>query len=165
MEKIFYTLLIAGIGGYIGLKLKIPAGAFVGAMLAVAVFNMYTGKGQLPTQFKLVAQIVVGGMIGLNFKMNTLSELKSLIVPGLMLFVGLTLYCLLLGFVIHKVTGLDLVTSLFSTSPGGITDMTLISDAYGADTPKVAILHLIRLVTVITILPMAIGYLSRLLSK
>lgn len=165
MERIIYTLLIAGIGGYLGIKLKVPAGAFVGAMIAVAIFNMYTGKGQMPMQFKLVAQIVVGGMIGLNFKMDTLSELKSLLMPALIILIGLTFYCILLGFIIHKVTGLDLVTSLFSTSPGGITDMTLISEAYGAETPKVAILHLVRLVTVITVLPAAIGYFSKLLSK
>lgn len=165
MEKIIYTLIMAGIGGYIGIKIKMPAGAFVGAMFAVAIFNMTTGKGDLPVHFKTAAQIVVGGMIGLNFTTDTLSNFKGLILPSIVVVVGLTTYCLFLGFVLHKMTGLDLVTALFSSAPGGLADMTLIGDAYGADTPKVAMLHLIRLVTVISILPLAIGHFSKMLVK
>ncbi|SHJ53284.1 AbrB family transcriptional regulator [Paramaledivibacter caminithermalis] len=161
MDRIIYTLLIAGAGGYIGIKLRIPAGALIGSMAFVAIYNIYTEQGNIPTNFKLVAQIVVGGMIGLNFTMETISGLKKLIVPALILVVGLTLFSICLGFIIHRLTGLDLVTSLFSCSPGGLTDMTLISEAYGAQTHKVALLHLIRLITVITVLPMAIKLFSQ----
>lgn len=161
MDKIIYTLLIAGAGGYIGIKLKIPAGALIGAMVFVAIYNIYTGQGEIPKNFKLAAQILVGGMIGLNFTMETIKGLKELIIPALMLVIGLTLFSISLGFVISKLTGLDLVTALFSCSPGGLTDMTLISEAYGAQTYKVALLHLIRLITVITVLPLVIKLFSQ----
>lgn len=82
MEKIIYTLIVAGIGGYIGIKIKMPAGAFVGAMFAVAIFNMTTGKGDLPIQFKTIAQIVVGGMIGLNFGTDKIASFKGLLLPS-----------------------------------------------------------------------------------
>ena len=161
MDKVLYTILIAGAGGYIGIKLKIPAGALVGAMIFVAIYNIYTGQGDIPKNFKLVAQVVVGGMIGLNFTMDTVHGLKKLIVPALILVVGLTLFSIFLGFIISKITGLDLVTALFSSSPGGLTDMVLISEAYGAEIHKVALLHLIRLITVITVLPLAINFFSK----
>ncbi|MBU5482889.1 AbrB family transcriptional regulator [Clostridium sp. MSJ-11] len=165
MEKIIYTLVIALLGGYIGIKAKIPAGALVGAMISVAIYNIYTGKGDIPYNFKLLSQIVVGGMIGLNFTMDSVKQLKSLIFPAIILVVGLTLFSLILGFIIHKITGLDLITSLFSSAPGGITDMTLISEAYGADISKVALLHLMRLVTVITVMPIAIKIFSKIMLK
>lgn len=165
MDKIIYTLVIAFIGGFIGIKLKIPAGALIGAMFAVAAYNMYTGKGDIPANFKLIAQIVVGGMIGLNFNTGTISGLKELIVPSFLLAAGLILNSIILGFVISKLTGLDMITALFSSAPGGIADMTLISDAYGADTPKVALLHLVRLISVISMMPFAIGWFSKFLSK
>ncbi|MEW9093782.1 MAG: AbrB family transcriptional regulator [Clostridiaceae bacterium] len=165
MEKIIYTLVIALIGGYIGIKAKIPAGALVGAMVSVAIYNIYTGKGEIPYNFKLLSQIVVGGMIGLNFTMDSVKQLKNLIFPAIILVVGLTLFSLILGFIIHKITGLDLITSLFSSAPGGITDMTLISEAYGADISKVALLHLMRLVTVITVMPIAIKIFSKIMLK
>ncbi|SKC84791.1 AbrB family transcriptional regulator [Maledivibacter halophilus] len=161
MDKIIYTLLIAGAGGYIGIKLKVPAGALIGAMFFVAIYNVYTGQGNIPKNFKLAAQIVVGGMIGLNFTMDTVQGLKKLIIPALMLVIGLTLFSISLGFIISKLTGLDLITALFSCSPGGLTDMTIISEAYGAQTHKVALLHLIRLITVITVLPLVIKLFSQ----
>ncbi len=165
MDKIIYTLLVAGIGGIIGIKLKIPAGALIGAMISVAIYNIVTGKGDIPINMKILAQIVVGGMIGLNFKMETLYELKNLIVPALILVFGLTFFSICLGFIISKFTGLDLVTALFSTSPGGITDMTLIANEYGAETPKVALMHLMRLITVITVLPIVINLLARYVKR
>ena len=165
MDKILYTILIAGAGGYVGIKLKIPAGALIGAMVFVAVYNIYTGQGKIPTNFKIVAQIVVGGMIGLNFTMDTIHGLKKLIIPALILVIGLTLFSICLGFVISRLTGLDLVTALFSSSPGGLTDMVLISEAYGAEIHKVALLHLIRLITVITVLPLVIKFFSHFIKS
>lgn len=43
--------------------------------------------------------------------------------------------------------------------------MTLISEAYGADITKVALLHLMRLVTVITIMPLAIKVFTNIIYK
>ncbi|GAA0723496.1 hypothetical protein GCM10008905_16190 [Clostridium malenominatum] len=165
MEKIFYTLLIAFIGGIIGIKAKIPAGALVGAMISVAIYNIYTGKGEIPYNFKLLSQIVVGGMIGLNFTIDSVQQIKKIILPSVILVVGLTVFSLSLGFIIHKISGIDLITALFSSAPGGITDMTLISEAYGADITKVALLHLMRLVTVITIMPLAIKVFTNIIYK
>ncbi|WP_051542066.1 AbrB family transcriptional regulator [Clostridium lundense] len=165
MEKIIYTLIIASIGGVLGIKLKIPAGALVGSMIAVAIYNIYGGKGAMPSNFKLGAQIVVGGMIGLNFTKESIYALKDIIFPAVILVIGLTLLSILLGFAIYKLTGLDLVTALFSSAPGGITDMTLISEAYGADISKVALLHLMRLLSVITILPFLIKIFTKIITK
>ncbi|WZL71905.1 AbrB family transcriptional regulator [Clostridiaceae bacterium 35-E11] len=156
MEKIIYTLIVAGIGGMIGIKLKIPAGALVGAMVFVAIYNIWSGKGYIPTNFKLVAQIMVGGMLGLNFTMETIHGLKAMLIPAVIMVLGLMVLNLLLGFLLYKTTGLNLITALFSSAPGGLTEMVLTSEAYGADTSKVALLHLMRLISVITILPLVI---------
>lgn len=160
MEKIIVTIIIGAIGGLIGVKLKIPAGAMIGSMLFVAVYNIYTAKGYIPPNFKILAQILVGGIIGLNFTMDTIKGLKELILPALLLSFGLIIAGLTLGIVIHKITGLDINTALFSSSPGGLTDMTLISDSFGADSPKVAILQLVRLIMVLSVMPTAIKLIS-----
>lgn len=158
---IILTLIVAIVGGLLGLKLKIPAGALIGAMVAVAIMKIGTGRGDIPYSYKLLAQIVVGGMLGLNFTMETVKGLKKLIIPAMVVVIGLTLFSIILGFVLSRLTGMDLTTALFSVSPGGLTDMTLISGEYGADTSTVALLHLMRLVTVISVLPTVIGALMR----
>jgi membrane AbrB-like protein len=164
LEKMLYTLIIACIGGFIGLKIRLPAGALVGSMLFVAIYNILSGSGAIPANLKAVAQIIVGGLIGLYFTKQFVLDLKNLIVPVLILTAGMMASCVILGFLISKLTGLDLLTALFSSAPGGLTDVTLISEAYGADISKVAVLHLARMITVITILPLIIKLFTKYVS-
>ena len=163
MEKIIYTLIIAGIGGFVGFRLKIPAGALVGAMVFVAIFNIFFEKGKIPADFKIIAQTIVGGLIGLNFTRESINGVKELIGPALIIVVGLLVACVIIGLLVAKFTGMDLVTALFSSAPGGLTDLALISEAYGADISKVALLGLARMVTVVTALPLIINLLARFL--
>lgn len=160
MEKMFYTLLIASIGGLIGLKLKIPAGTLIGSMIFVAVFNISTGNGEISRYIKIMAQIALGAVIGLNFTMDAIIGLKKLIVPAFILIISLMVFCVGLGILISKLSGLDLKTALFSCAPGGLTDMAIIAEAYGAIVPSVVLFHLMRVITVIIILPFVIKYLS-----
>jgi uncharacterized membrane protein AbrB (regulator of aidB expression) len=45
-----------------------------------------------------------------------------------------------------------------------MSDMTLIADELGADTPKVAVLQLVRVISVIALFPIIIKYISELLT-
>ena len=91
--------------------------------------------------------------------------LKKIIIPSIILVIGLTTLSVILGYTIHKFTGIDLPTALFSAAPGGLTDMTIMSESFGAKTHIVALLHLIRLTTVLTVLPMVIKILTTSLGK
>ena len=48
--KFITTLLVAALGGLIGIKLKIPAGAIFGAMVFTAVYNMLTASAYVPEE-------------------------------------------------------------------------------------------------------------------
>ncbi|MDY0236955.1 MAG: AbrB family transcriptional regulator [Gudongella sp.] len=161
MGKIIMTLFVAAVGGLVGIKLKIPAGALVFSMLAVAIYNIYTANAFIPYNFRVMAQIVVGGMIGLRFTKETMVEIKEILIPSIVIILVLTVFSLFLAFVLHKTTGMDIVTALFSTAPGGLTDMSLISDSYGADSPKVAVIHTLRIVLVVTFVPIIIKFITR----
>lgn len=154
------TLVVGLIGGYIGVKLNIPAGAMIGSMISVGIYNIFTSSGYIPPNFKLLAQVIIGCAVGLNFTMDSILGLKKIIIPSIILVIGLTTLSILLGYIIHKFTGLDLQTALFSSAPGGLADMTIMSEAFGAQTHIVALLHLIRLTTVLTVLPVVIKILT-----
>lgn len=160
MTRVLWTICMAGVGGMLGVKLKVPAGALLGAMVAVAIYNISTNHGVIPNELKIGAQIIVGGVIGLNFTLEMVKSLKTMIVPALILIVGLTSFSIVLGLIIHKVTGMDLLTALFSCSPGGLADMSILSEAYGAETAKVVIMHSLRLMTVVSLFPLIFNYLA-----
>ena len=161
MEKTLITLLIAAAGGLIGLKLKIPAGALIGAMIAVSAYNIYSGNAQIPGSLKIAAQIILGGIIGLSMNMEAVKGLKDLLVPALILVAVLFVFSVAAGFIIAKVTGVDLYTALFSCSPGGLSEMAVIADSYGADISKVVLVHLIRIMSVILFFPLITAFFAK----
>ena len=160
MDKVVITLIIGLIGGYVGIKLNIPAGAMIGSMIFVGLYNVLSNKAQMPMNLKFIAQIIIGCAVGLNFTKDSILGLRNIILPSIILVIGLTTLSIILGYMIHKFTGLDLQTALFSSAPGGLADMTIMSEAFGAQTHIVALLHLIRLTTVLTVLPAVIKVLT-----
>jgi len=161
--KFITTLLVGALGGLVGIKLKLPAGALFGAMLFTAVYNLITDAGYVPEQANTVLQIVIGATIGLNFNMSTIRGLGSVLLASVIMVVGLMIFSVLLGLIISKVTGMDLMTALFSSSPGGLANIVLISDAYGAQAHIVALMHTLRLISVVVFMPIIVKAISRFL--
>lgn len=147
------TLFVAVLGGLIGLRLRIPAGALIGSIVASAIFNIISSKGYIPYNFRLVAQMVVGGYIGLSFSRNSLFQIKSSIVPLIIMVVGMFTFSILMGLFLHKVAGIDLASAMLGTAPGGVTEMSILADSYGADVSIVASMHLIRIISIVIFLP------------
>ena len=58
---------------------------------------------------------------------------------------------------------MDIITALFASAPGGVTDMALIAEDMGADSTKIAGMHSLRLITVIILFPSLIGGLIHIL--
>ena len=165
MKRILITILFAAIGGICGIKLKIPAGAMIGSMIAVGAYNILFSTAYMPNNLNSVGQILVGGFIGLKFSKETLLELKNLAAPVFILAISIIFFGIITGLAIHKITGMDLTTALFASSPGGLVDVSLIADAYGADVTKVVTMHTVRLLTVIIFMPTIIKHLTRFFSK
>ncbi|MGE5550899.1 MAG: AbrB family transcriptional regulator [Bacteroidota bacterium] len=165
MLKPVYTLAVAAVGGLIGVKLKLPAGALIGAMLAVGVYNLLSNQADMPSELRVGIQIAAGAMIGARVTRDTLMGLKEMLVPAIIMVAAVLAINFLVGYIIFKTSRLDLATSLYASAPGGMTEMTLAADAMGADAPKVAILQLIRLLCVLSFLPflqkLVIGFLAR----
>lgn len=144
----FLTLAIATVGGLVLTKLKVPAGTIMGALLCVGILNIITGKMYMPSEAKIVTKAVAGLFIGMNVTMETVRNLKKLFKPTIMLVVLIISLCLCMGIALFYVAGLDVVTSLFSVAPGGMTDMTLMTMDMGGDSAVVAVIQVMRLLTV-----------------
>lgn len=151
--SIIITLIVALIGGFIALRLKVPAGAMIGSMLFVALLNLTTGLAFMPREVKIFTQIIAGLFIGTNIRRNDVLALRSMIKPAIITVFLILCFSLGMGMVLHKISGYDFVTAMFASAPGGIVDMTLISYDMGADTSVVSVLQLVRLISVISLFP------------
>jgi len=153
---IVLTAAAAVLGGLAAMRLKIPAGAMIGSLLAVMLLNLCTGQVYIPIWCKLITQTVAGAFIGFNMNRETVRQLKSLIAPAIFVAVYMQVQGILIGFLIHAISPIDLTTALLSAAPGGIVDMSLVSMDMGADTATVAVLHTVRLSFVILMFPQLI---------
>lgn len=142
------TLVVAALGGMVLFRLRFPAGAMVGSLLAVSVLNILTGCAFMPASVKVLTKTVAGLFVGMNMTMEMVRSMKRLFKPVVMLISAIFCLCLSVGWILYRTTGLDAVTSLFCVAPGGLTDMTLMTMDMGGDAAVVAVLQVLRLLSV-----------------
>lgn len=161
MLQFLITMLIGFAVGYVFLKLKVPGGIMVGSIVGVALLNITTGTAFMPYTGRLIAQIIAGAFIGVSIEKSDLVRLKSIFKPAMTLLLGMLGLNIMSGLLIHFFSPLDLITSLMSAVPGGISDIPIISEEMGADSATVAVMQFIRLVFGVGVFPTIITKISK----
>ncbi len=150
------TLAVASVGGFIFYRLKFPAGMMVGALIGVGALNIMTGCAFMPAAVKTLTKTVAGLFVGMSMTMEMVHNMKRLFKPVIVLVSVIFALCLSAGLILYRLGTLDAVTSLFSVAPGGMTDMTLMTMDMGGDAAVVAVLQVLRLLSVYSIsMPLA----------
>lgn len=159
----FITALCACCLGIALRMLNVPGGAIMGAMVGSAAYNILSGKAYFPTGLRLPLQILAGIFIGMRLDRESLFAMNEIIIPVIILFAGVVVMTLVTSFVMHKLTRLDSFTSLLASTPGGLSEMAMLADDLGVDAPKVAVLHMARLMSVIIFFPAMLAVVLRFL--
>lgn len=161
MDLILITLLVGAFGGFILLRFKIPGALIIGSILFVSMFNIFTDSAIVFKEGRLIAQVIAGAFIGSGISKSDIIHMKSLWKPALVVIGGLLALSIITGMIMYLTSPMDLITSLMSAVPGGMSYMPLISDELGADSSKVAILQFTRLIFGIGVLPYLIKYFGK----
>lgn len=147
-------LIFAYIGGTLGIKLKLPAGALLGSMFLIGILkmtNMFEFAEVSPI-LRVASKMALGTMIGLMFTKDILNlpikQLFSFVLVGL----SSILSAVLLAFVFDLFGALPFITALISSTPGGIAEMLTLADEVDVNTQAVVMMHLIRFVTLMLLL-------------
>ena len=109
-------------------------------MLLVAVYSIITGNAFLPQDARVITQIAAGAFIGSGIKKKDVLDLRKMMKPAVLMLSFMITLDLLMGYIMYKATGISFLTFLFASAPGGLMDISLISQDLGADSSKVAIL-------------------------
>lgn len=158
------TVLLAVAGGSLGLMMKLPAGALLGSMVAVAIVNILGINLEMPQSFNTLAQMIIGSFLGLMVTQEVISGLKSYLLSSIMVVVLLAVFGALTGFIVSKITGIDLYTSIFGSVPGGMQEMVVLSEAYDVNHPAVVVIQAVRRVMIVIIYPLLVHLISKITS-
>lgn len=161
-ERLLLLITSAAIGGTIFFVLGVTAGALIGGMVGGTIYCVLTGKVRFPGGLKVIMQVGAGAFIGMRVEHETVATLPELAMPLLIMFLGILAFSFGTGWIIHRLTKLNLMTCLLASTPGGQQEMALLSEDLEADTPSVAIMQTARLVTVITFFPTLLGIITRI---
>ena len=154
---ILYTMLAALALGLTLNRLRVPGGMMLGAVLGASAINIALGPATMPVGIKLAAQIIAGAFIGSGVSRAELGKMRKALLPAALVISGLLLFNILSGVLIHRLFGLDLVTALMCTAPGGISDMPIAAADMGADAGKVMVMQFVRYLIGIGVFPALIG--------
>jgi uncharacterized protein len=153
------TVVAALAGAWIFERLKIPAGALIGAMVAVAAVNLAGSTTfPLPDWARFLSYATLGWLLGQAFTRDTLVALREAVVPVVIIVASLLTATVLITLVLRAL-GVDLATAFLASSPGGISQMGAIAVDLGANAPVVVTAHLLRVVTVVVFAPLVAKYL------
>ncbi len=158
------SLLLAGAaGGYLAQLLKLPGGAALGAMVAVAAVNVSLGdrSATVPKGLDFAALVLVGVSVGVSITREELAGAANLIVPSLLILVVFSGVGVVLALTLQRFFGFDPITALFAAAPGGMANMAVLAKDAGGSGFSVALVHLVRLVGIFVFVPVVAFFLRR----
>jgi len=107
------------------------------------------------------AQIVIGTIIGGRFVGATFEEVRRDLTLALFATIGMLLVAVAFAEIIVLAVGMPLSQAFLAFSPGGLTEMSLITLAMGQDVAFVSVTHIVRITVVIGIAPTVFGLAKR----
>ena len=156
------AVAVAMAGSWLGIRLRLPAGALVGPMVVGLVPGL-VGVGPLawPAVVLSGSYLLLGARVGSRFDRAVMRRIWGLLPFALVFILGLSLICAGLGWALAAVTGLDLLTALLATSPGGIDAATIAALDTGANVTMVASIQMARLLLMVLVGPFIVRRLVR----
>jgi uncharacterized protein len=160
---ILVTSLVAAVSAALLLdRLNFPAGALIGAMVAIAALRLLGNETpSMPGAVRIVALIVIGWDLGSRFNKQLLATLNNNVAPLVLVIACFLITGWVLAWMLWKFGVMDPVTAVLATSPGGLVQMGALTSETQANAALVVGFHLLRIVSVLLSAPL----ISRLASN
>lgn len=159
--RFFITLAIALMGTAVFLKRKVPAGAFVGAVVFVGTVQIVTGLAYFPPAIKTFGSALAGSYLGTRVRRSDLIALKKAPLAALLMVVSMLGYGLFSGWVLSSMTELDLGSAILGMSPGGSTEFSLVAADMGYNAATVTILQMLRMSVIVPLIPISTKFILK----
>lgn len=159
------ALALGAVGAGAATALGLPLPILLGSLVLVAVLSVLGWRigglaPDLPQNLRLGFVPVIGVSIGGAFYPGLLAEAATWwpSLAGLALFVPLAHA---ISYAIYRsIGGLDRVTALFAAVPGGLIESISMGEQAGADLQMLTMLHFLRLIGCILLVPFAFWLLT-----
>ncbi|WP_069385110.1 AbrB family transcriptional regulator [Halomonas caseinilytica] len=157
------TLALGIVGGALAFAVNLPLPWLLGAMIATTAASLCGVRLRSPGRGRKGVLVVIGVMLGTAFTPGMTGDLG---LWSLSLAVMLVATAVMMAFSVwfsQRVAGHSRETALYAGVPGGVSTVTLMAIASGADLRVVGMTHAIRILVVLLAIPpvlQAIGHVD-----
>ena len=157
------VLASCGIAGFgIARALGLPAPAITGPMaLSAAAHVAGLTDSKPPGEIIVIAQVVLGTGVGCRFAAVPVRRVLRAIAMALGSMGIIMTICIAFSVALTALSGLPAVAIVLALAPGGLAEMSLIALALGVDPAFVASHHVLRILLVVVLAPLAFRALAR----
>lgn len=168
MSANYIILLLSGISGYLLSLTGIPIGWMIGSLITGGILsnwkpswlNNEKNSIAIPKYWIFIGQWLLGVELGKKINSGVFQNVtENWIVVVVVLLISI-LFSLLSGVMLWRFSKTDMLTSLIGTAPGGISYLPIFAEEIGANIATVSIIQIVRVLLVISTLPLLIHYWS-----
>ncbi|HHX45043.1 MAG TPA: AbrB family transcriptional regulator [Chloroflexi bacterium] len=148
------TLAIGAAGGLLANAVHLPGGPMAGALVAVGGMQVLgTRLEEPPSWLRTSGRIVLGITIGATVTAETLRVVATSLAPVAVMVVFMLVLGLVTAWALTRLARMAPATAFCGASPGALSAMVTLADELGGSAPVVASMHLVRLVSVMLVVP------------
>lgn len=153
---------LACAGAALGRLLRLPMWPVTGSILGAATAPLLgAGGAQPPDWWSVAGQLLVGCGVGSLVGREFFASLRRFVAPGAVVALLLVAVGVAAGTALAAGGALDPAPALLGSIPGGVGEMVSAAAGMGADSGLVAGMHLIRLLVVLSALPLVLRWVRR----
>ena len=154
--KFLSVLIISFPSAIIAEYLNIPLAWFLGPMIITSIAALSGLKIIMPKIVLSFILIILGLHIGNYIDQNLFNQMLDWIWTSLIMLIYIIICILVVAKYLQKFASYGEKASIFSAAPGALGPLMILAESEKTDLSQVATSHLIRLIIIITIIPLII---------
>jgi membrane AbrB-like protein len=136
------------VGGFFLNRFTLPNAWFLGSLFVMAALGaLGLIPGRVPDPILVVAQVIIGMTIGVQYRHEFLTRLLRLLLASLVTVPFALVMLALLAALYSVVLGLPVTTLVLALAPAGIAEMALTGKVLGLDAALITGFQIVRIVT------------------
>jgi len=152
-RRFLLALVVGTAGGTLFAFAHMPLAWMMGAMLATTAAALAGARMHVPNRVRAVFVTILGVLLGSAFTPDLMNQVPRF-ATGLAVQVAFMAVGTVCAYYIYRrFGGYDRVSSFFSATPGGMSEMTLLAESMGGDPRIVSLNHTLRILIVVTLIP------------
>jgi membrane AbrB-like protein len=161
-----FLILLSTLGGLIFSFFRAPIPWLLGSLTISGLVSTigfkwikYQGTKDFNPLWRQIGQAILGIELGQHFQFSIFNTIQDHFLIILITLLSTIAISILSGMALWRFTSADMLTSLFGSTPGGISAMPTIAEEVGANAPIVSIIQTVRILLVVGVTPILVSTL------